>query len=353
MNSSMPEITIIIPLYNKAFCIESTINTVLNQTVSNFELIIVNDGSTDGSEKIVAEISDSRIKVINQKNAGVSAARNKGAAESSSDFIAFLDADDSWNTDHIEALTALRRKFPEAGLYATDHTEFFYKISDIARQRGVKLERQMLLDYSKILSLLGVLPLNSSCFAVKKSIMREVGGYNCNFNTAEDLDFFGRILFRYPMMAFTLDGLAHYNTKYSELAKTSVSSEVSLNKDALYIPKDIHNNAFYIKNESFFLFIRPHLHFYPYLITYVWFCQFFTVTNLIITGKKRWAILYLFRCYHFYKCIPHDKLFFVKKICWCLCICLVPKIFMEPLKKLRLNIRKLLHGRNTPQEQDG
>ncbi|MDR3165832.1 MAG: glycosyltransferase [Synergistaceae bacterium] len=353
MNSSMPEITIIIPLYNKAFCIESTINTVLNQTVSNFELIIVNDGSTDGSEKIVAEISDSRIKVINQKNAGVSAARNKGAAESSSDFIAFLDADDGWNTDHIEALIALRKKFPEVGLYATDHAEHFIKFSDIARQRGVKLKTQMLLDYFKIFRLLGVFPVHSSCFAVKKSIMREVGGYNCNFNTAEDLDFFGRILFRYPMMAFTLDGLAHYNTQYRELSKTSASSEVSLDKNALYIPKDIHNNAYSAKNESFFLFIRLHLHSHPDLITYVWFCQFLAIINLIITGKKCRAILYLFRCYHFYKCIPDDKLFFVKKICGCLCICLVPKIFMEPLKKLRLKIKRLLHGRNTPQEHDG
>jgi glycosyltransferase involved in cell wall biosynthesis len=341
VNSSKPEITVVIPLYNKAYCVESTINTVLRQTVSNFELVVVNDGSTDGSGKIVAEIPDSRIKVINQKNAGVSAARNKGAAESSSDFIAFLDADDSWNTDHIEALIALRRKFPEAGLYATDHTEYF-KFSDIARQRGVKLETQMLLDYFKIFTLLECSPLHSSCFAVKKSIMWEVGGYNCNFNNFEDSEFYARISFRYPMIAFTLNGLSHYNIKYSELLETSFSSEVSLNKNALYIPKDIHNNTSSVKNESFYLFIRSHLHLRPDLITYIWHHQFVNVIGLIKAGKKYHALSYIIRCYRFYKCIAPNKLFFIKKICRCLCICLVPKIFMAPLKKLKLNIKSLI-----------
>jgi glycosyltransferase involved in cell wall biosynthesis len=211
MNSPAPEITVVIPLYNKARCVKSTVDTVLNQTLSNFELIVVNDGSTDGSEKIVAEIADPRIKIIHQENAGPSAARNRGAAEASSDFIAFLDADDIWDADHLEALIALRRKFPEAGLYVTDHTVHFHKFSDIARLRGIKLETQTLLDYFKISSLFkSIMFVDSSCFAVKKSTMLEVGGYNRAFKTAEDTEFFARISFKYPMTALTLNGLSHY-----------------------------------------------------------------------------------------------------------------------------------------------
>ncbi|MDR0764084.1 MAG: glycosyltransferase [Synergistaceae bacterium] len=345
MNSPMPEITVVISLYNKARCVKSTVDTVLNQTVNNFELIVVDDGSTDGSEKIVAEIADSRIKIIHQENAGVSAARNRGAAEASSDFIAFLDADDIWDADHLEALIALRRKFPDAGLYVTDHTESFYKFSNIARQRGIKLETQMLLDFFRSSVLFNHFPVHTSCFAVKKSTMLEVGGYNRAFNAFEDQEFYSRVAFKYPMTAFTLNGLSHYIAKYSELAKANVAdvSEAALEKNAQYISNDIHDNTS-SNNGSFFIFVRPYLHSSPDLIAFAWIFQFTIAMRLISNGKKREAILYLIRCYRFYKRIPRDKLFFIKKICWCLCACLVPKIFMTPLKKLKISISEILYN---------
>lgn len=90
-------ISVIIPLYNKAHTIVNTLNTVLNQTYHDFEVVIVNDGSTDnGVEVIKQNFNDLRIRIINQKNAGVSAARNRGIQESRGKWISFLDADDEW-----------------------------------------------------------------------------------------------------------------------------------------------------------------------------------------------------------------------------------------------------------------
>ena len=81
--------SIIIPLYNTAPYIERAINSVLNQSLQNFEIIVVNDGSSDGGEKIVTKIVDERLKLVSQKNAGVSAARNTGAKEAQYEYLAF------------------------------------------------------------------------------------------------------------------------------------------------------------------------------------------------------------------------------------------------------------------------
>lgn len=94
--------SIIIPLYNKEQSITNTLNSVLNQTYKVFEVVIVNDGSTDKSVEKVLAINDSRIRVIHQDNQGVSSARNKGINEAKYDWIAFLDADDLWENNKLQ-----------------------------------------------------------------------------------------------------------------------------------------------------------------------------------------------------------------------------------------------------------
>lgn len=89
--------SIIIPLYNKEKFIKRALDSILNQSFQEFEIIVVNDGSKDNSEEKVKEVSDPRIKIINQVNAGVSAARNRGAEEAQYKYLAFLDADDIWD----------------------------------------------------------------------------------------------------------------------------------------------------------------------------------------------------------------------------------------------------------------
>ena len=93
----MPKISVIIPLFNKGFIISETLESVLVQTFTDFEIVIVNDGSTDGCvQKIKDYTSDTRIRIINQKNQGVSVARNIGVYHAKYEYIAFLDGDDEW-----------------------------------------------------------------------------------------------------------------------------------------------------------------------------------------------------------------------------------------------------------------
>ena len=112
----MPMFSVIVPLYNKEQYIKKTVSCVLAQTIADFELIIVDDGSTDNGPQYVSEIQDGRIRMLSQGNAGVSAARNHGIREANGKYICFLDADDTWNVDFLQTVKELFDEFPEAGM---------------------------------------------------------------------------------------------------------------------------------------------------------------------------------------------------------------------------------------------
>lgn len=140
-------ISVVIPLYNKAHTIVNTLNTVFAQTYQDFEVVIVNDGSTDkGVEVIQQHFNDPRIRIIHQKNAGVSAARNKGILESRGEWISFLDGDDEWLPYYLEEVNNAANKLPRNGIiisgrfsqnYSTKYrtynipVQYFNKISQI------------------------------------------------------------------------------------------------------------------------------------------------------------------------------------------------------------------------------
>src|SRR5664280_442891 len=96
-------LSIVVPLFNKAAYIRRALDSVARQTFGDFEVIIVDDGSTDGGEKIAGSYPDARFRVIYQENQGPGAARNAGIAEATGELTAFLDADDEWLPRHLEA----------------------------------------------------------------------------------------------------------------------------------------------------------------------------------------------------------------------------------------------------------
>ena len=113
-------ISVVIPLYNKSHTIVNTLSTVINQIYTDFEIVIVDDGSTDnGVNTIVQHFSDPRIRIINQPNAGVSAARNRGVKESIYKYVAFLDADDEWHPDYLSIMAKTILQYPNAALYCS------------------------------------------------------------------------------------------------------------------------------------------------------------------------------------------------------------------------------------------
>ena len=114
-----PFFSIVIPLYNKEEYIVTTIDSVLSQNYSNFEVIIVDDGSTDNSAQLIKNYSDERVNYYYQNNAGVSSARNKGIELANFDLIAFLDGDDLWEKEYLKSIVELYHLYPNVSVYAT------------------------------------------------------------------------------------------------------------------------------------------------------------------------------------------------------------------------------------------
>jgi len=117
------KISVVIPLYNKHNTIGRTVQSILNQTVQPYEIVVVNDGSTDGSEKLIENLNNPLISLRSQSNSGVSMARKKGIEEAKGDWIAFLDADDEWLDEQIATYLNLIEKNPEARLVATAYLD--------------------------------------------------------------------------------------------------------------------------------------------------------------------------------------------------------------------------------------
>jgi len=165
------------------------IRSVLAQTVQDWELVVVDDGSTDGSAAAVARFDDPRIRLLHQEHAGVSAARNRGVQEARGDWVAFLDADDEWLPGFLEHVAALRDRFPECAVCAT---RYFYGFPG----KGVRAARiqgmgpsspvQVLQDYFGVAAA-SAPPLWTSAVVVKKAALLGIGGFPVGVIAGEDL----------------------------------------------------------------------------------------------------------------------------------------------------------------------
>jgi glycosyltransferase involved in cell wall biosynthesis len=204
-------ISVVIPLYNKALHIERSLRSVLAQTIKPDEIIVVDDGSTDGGGEIVAAVGGPRIRLIRQENQGVSAARNRGIREARGELIAFLDADDAWKPRFLEVIHNLQQRYPEAGAYATAY--------DIVKPDGSTLkwafdvllengEDGLILNYVKFV-LKYPYASCSSAIAVPKITFALVGDFPLGEKIAEDKDTWLRIGLRYSI-AFSKESLAVY-----------------------------------------------------------------------------------------------------------------------------------------------
>ena len=204
--------SVVVPLYNKERYIARAINSVLNQTIEDYDIIIVDDGSTDGSAKVVKLLDDHRIRLIYQENGGVSSARNKGIMESKGKMIAFLDADDEWKPVFLETILRLMKKHPEAGLYATAYeiNTPFNKLQRASFRAIPPKPLECLIPNYFRSAALGKPPVCSSAVCIPKHIFDNIGMFSVGERLGEDLDMWGRIAIRYPV-AFSWVTGAIYN----------------------------------------------------------------------------------------------------------------------------------------------
>ncbi|MDM9381601.1 glycosyltransferase [Chlorogloeopsis sp. ULAP01] len=190
----MPKVTVVIPAYNAMAFLPETLESVLRQTFTDFEILIVNDGSTDNILEWASELKDPRVKLITQPNQRVSAARNTGITNAQGKYIAFLDADDLWEPAKLEKQIRCLDEQPTVGLVYTWTLLVDKENNPTGRIFASHLEGKVwnkLLENDPISS--GSSPL------VRRSCFDTVGLFDRNLAYAPDLDMWVRIAYRYPI----------------------------------------------------------------------------------------------------------------------------------------------------------
>jgi glycosyltransferase involved in cell wall biosynthesis len=211
----MPLISVIIPVYNGEKTIQETIESVLNQTFKDFELLIINDGSQDATLDIVERIKDPRLKVFSCPNAGVSATRNRGISLASGEYISFIDADDLWTPDKLEAQLRVLQENPKAAVaYSwTDHIDesgHFFRQGPHSNFTGDVYGMLLLSDFVG----------NGSNPLIRSQAFTEVGGFDESLIPAADWDMWLRLAACYEFFAVTSPQILY------RISPSSMSSNV-------------------------------------------------------------------------------------------------------------------------------
>lgn len=206
--------SVIIPLYNKAPYVSKAIESVLTQTFTNYELLVVDDGSKDESASVAAKSIEGRrnCQLIQQENAGVSVARNKGVDASHGDFICFLDADDWWEPTFLEEMDKFVSEFPDAGIYGTNYiivneTRHKTRVAMVGVEPGFE---NGYIDYCQVYAKTMYMPLWTGAVCVPRRVFDEMCGFPRGIKLGEDFLLWIRVVLKYKV-AFLNKPLSNYN----------------------------------------------------------------------------------------------------------------------------------------------
>lgn len=182
--------SVVIPLYNKENYIENAIKSIINQSFTDYEVLIINDCSTDKSVEKIAPYLSEKIKLIHhEKNGGLSIARNSGIEHASADYITFLDGDDVWKPDFLKTIHQLIFDYPEARIFGTNYEEVYESKTYQPHNGSNELPDGFTgyLNFFKINVRQGIYNHGSVCF--HKEVYRKVGNYNPEIRFSNDIDF--------------------------------------------------------------------------------------------------------------------------------------------------------------------
>jgi len=187
------EISVILPTYNRKHTLQRSIGSILNQTYRPSEIIIIDDGSSDGSSELI-ESDYPNIRLIKQSNSGVSSARNKGIKNSKGQWIALMDSDDEWLPDKLEKQVQALKEYSE---YLFCHTNEIWIRRGVRVNQGKKHQKYGGYIFDKCLDICRISP-SSSLF--HKSILEDAGLFDESLRVCEDYDLWLRITAKYPIL---------------------------------------------------------------------------------------------------------------------------------------------------------
>ena len=219
----MPFFTVIIPLYNKEKYISGAIESILNQTFTDFEVLIVNDCSTDKSVEIASKFVSEKVQIIHhEKNSGLAATRNTGIKKATSNYVTFLDADDLWRPFFLEKTFQLIQNFPEARIFGTNYEEVWDKTVKNPHNNSDSLPENFVgyVNFFKINIKQGLYNHGSVC--IHKEVYENVGFYNENIQLSQDLDFNIRANYHYKLAYDNSVQMSYFMQTDNQLTRSSI-----------------------------------------------------------------------------------------------------------------------------------
>ena len=229
--SIISEISVVIPLYNKAAEIERTLGSVLGQSVLPREVIIIDDGSTDGSAEIVERMATPLVRLLRQENAGVSAARNRAIEIASGRWVALLDGDDWWKPDYLSAMARLIERYPDCGAYGSA----FYVDNGAGLVEGDTPKCEGIVNFFE--ESMRRYVLIPSATILKRDLVMQMGGFPAGMRMGEDQYLWTRIA-RVADVAFTPE----LNVVYSRAASNR-SAAIFRPEQSVYSLEDLYDPA--------------------------------------------------------------------------------------------------------------
>ncbi|WP_157764743.1 glycosyltransferase family 2 protein [Solibacillus sp. R5-41] len=215
----MPKISVIIPIYNKGNRLKSSIESVLNQSYQDFELILINDGSTDNSDEIIEFYKNkfpNKISCFSQNNKGVSVTRNFGITVSKGDYISFLDADDSYQIDFLQETIAQVNE-NSSDVILTKHNKHYLSNGKLIKSNMKTNSRDILKDF-----ILGKIDANTDSWLIKNTLLKDNKIYfKENITFGEDMLFFIEVLLYANKPSCVLKELTTYNIGVEDSLSTN------------------------------------------------------------------------------------------------------------------------------------
>jgi len=262
-------VSVILPAYNSSSFIIETIESVLKQTYSDFEIIVINDGSTDNTEKIVLSIKDKRIRYMMTKNRGNYFARNAGIGVAKGEYIAFLDHDDLWLEDKLKKQIMVFNKDKDLAFCCTDHYIFFYQ------ERGKlyidKLHtflEDFLVQKKFIEKLLEGNFIITSSVMIRKSCLDHLGNFDTYDHFSMDYDLWLRIILNYRAY-YMKDRLVLKRSHSSNMSLQAIDNVKSLLYTFNKTNHNIENNRFFDEKQKLLISKKIQLTIYNLGIEYL------------------------------------------------------------------------------------